>query len=489
MKTNTMKWRILKSNIVIMVGFILLTAIVFNITIRIYMEKDTRQQLLNIASQAEDTALRKGPDFLSGKDAPPPQKDKGPKNDSEHNDMYEFYFMLDRSFSDTASILNSDYILIDSNRNIINTNKSGYFHAPETLTDMLDNTFRQKGNLENGSYLKFKSSGVEYIAVIKSVSHKNSFGLGWLVVYSSLKKLNQLQLVINIILLLILTVSSILIFIFSSIIAKRITTPFSRVSQHLAGIAERNFQIRLDLPVDDELQEVVRNINRMSEKLETYDKAQQTFFQNASHEFRTPLMSIQSYAEGIKYDVIESGTAVDIIIAETKRLTNLVDDLLFLSRLDTIEESYYYTPCNLNTLIRTSIDRMKGMALHSKISIEFHCEIDDVFVLADEEKLLRAVSNILANDIRYAESQLKITLEISKQDINSVEISILDDGPGFDVNELPNIFDRFYKGKKGNIGLGLAIAKNVIEKHNGRLSALNTHSGALFILRLPVIKG
>lgn len=77
------------------------------------------------------------------------------------------------------------------------------------------------------------------------------------------------------------------------------------------------------MPVDDELQDFVYNINVMSEKLETYDKAQKTFLQNASHEFRTPLMSIQSYAEGIMYDVVEHTAACNIILEETKRMTQI----------------------------------------------------------------------------------------------------------------------------------------------------------------------
>ena len=91
---------------------------------------------------------------------------------------------------------------------------------------------------------------------------------------------------------------------------KKISAPFSHLNQHIRAIAERNFGNKIEMPVDDELREFVNNINIMSEKLETYDKAQKTFLQNVSHEFRTPLMSIQSYAEGIKYDVVDSNTAV-----------------------------------------------------------------------------------------------------------------------------------------------------------------------------------
>lgn len=223
----------------------------------------------------------------------------------------------------------------------------------------------------------------------------------------------------------------------------------------------------------------------MSEKLETYDKAQKTFLQNASHEFRTPLMSIQSYAEGIKYNVMDSNTAADIIIDESKRLTHLVEELLYLSRLDTIEENYHFDKVDLNELINTCIERMNGIALKDNITIEANIAECGIKLYADEEKLFRAITNIITNCLRYAES--KISIELRNSANRKVEIIISDDGPGFDTSELSNIFERFYKGKKGNMGLGLAITKNVIEKHNGIVLAENSNSGAVFRIILPTV--
>jgi signal transduction histidine kinase len=492
---NTMRWKILKYNIIVIIGFIVLTTVVFNIAIRFYMEKDLSKQLLTIAKRAENTALLKGPDFLP-KDNVPPPKDRKPSVDengksirnaetSSHN-IYEFYFMLDRSLKETMSVLNADFLLIDSDKNIINNSKDGYFMIPDDLINKINNELNQSDSSKKESYLNFKISDTDYIAVVKSVSHKNSFGLGWVIIYSSLENINQLQLVINLILLIILIITSIVSVLFSSIAAKKISAPFSSLNRHLSEIAERNFDTKLDLPVDDELQEFVKNINTMSQKLATYDKAQKTFLQNASHEFRTPLMSIQSYAEGIKYQVIDKDSAVAVILEETKRMTALVEDLMYLSRLDTLEENYHFKSCNIITLINSCIERMKIIAGNSNIVIDFDNSIDPIYILADEEKLSRAITNILSNDIRYAESRVAINIKVSDEDANMLYLSILDDGIGFDSNELTNIFDRFYKGKKGNSGLGLAIAKNVIERHNGKISAENTGNGALFLIKLKV---
>lgn len=238
------------------------------------------------------------------------------------------------------------------------------------------------------------------------------------------------------------------------------------------------------MPVDDELQEFVNNINIMSEKLETYDKAQKTFLQNASHEFRTPLMAIQSYAEGIKYDVVESNQAADIIIDETQRMTHLVEDLLYLSRLDTIEENYCFSNLDFSNLVNSCMERLHGIAIKNNIKVFFHNFAENAVIYADEEKLSRAIMNIISNCVRHAKSVVTITSKIIKE--NKIRLDITDDGSGFDPDELPNLFERFYKGKKGNFGLGLAISKNIIEKHKGKITAENSNSGAVFKIELPL---
>ena len=481
MKRNTIKWRIFKYNLIVIFLLIALTTIIFNVAVRLYFEKDILGQLNKIASRTEDTALQKGPDFFprNGEMHPPPP---GGQNS---NEFFRYYFMLDRSLREPLSVLNADYILLDRDKKIINPSPEEYFNTSEDLLNKITNEVSQRKNLIVETNINFHISNTEYMAIIKPVSQKNSFGLGWIIIYSSLQKVNQIQWGINLILFSILILSALIIVIFSSIAAKKISAPFSSLNKHIGAIAERKFSTKIQMPVDDELQEFVNNINTMSEKLETYDMAQKTFLQNASHEFRTPLMSIQSYAEGIKYDVVDNSTAVTIILDETKRMTHLVEDLLYLSRLDAIEENYLFSNLNFNELIQSCVERMQGIAHNSNITITANDLNEKFEVSADEEKLSRAITNILGNCIRYATSTIGITTKII--DPGLIELTISDDGLGFDANELPNIFDRFYKGKKGNFGLGLSISKNVIEKHNGKITAKNSESGALFIIALPIL--
>jgi two-component system sensor histidine kinase CssS len=223
---------------------------------------------------------------------------------------------------------------------------------------------------------------------------------------------NQLQLGVNVILLIILAFSALISGIFSSSVSKKISDPFSHLNNHISAIAERNFGGKVEMLVYDELNEFVNNINFMSEKLEIYDKAQKTFLQNVSHEFRTPLMSIQSYAEGIKHEVVDSDTAVEIILDETKRMTHLVEDLLYLSRLDAIEENYHLSNLDFNELVKNCVERMKGISFKNNIKITSSIFKESTIVSGDEEKLSRAITNIISNCIRYANTIVVVSLKI-----------------------------------------------------------------------------
>ncbi|WP_051560286.1 sensor histidine kinase [Clostridium beijerinckii] len=198
-------------------------------------------------------------------------------------------------------------------------------------------------------------------------------------------------------------------------------------------------------------------------------------------------MSIQSYAEGIKYEVIDSNSAVEVILSEIKRMTHLVEGLLYLSLLDAIEENYNYSSLNLNDLLNSYLQRMSLLAQNKNINIAINISSNTIIVNGDEEKLSRAIGNILSNCIRYAVRVVMIQLKTT--DNNIVSISISDDGPGFKDYELANIFERFYNVKNGNFGLGLSISKNIIEKLNGKISAKNSASGALFVIELPIKNG
>lgn len=492
MKRSSIKWRIFKYNLIVVVPLMILVIIIFNVSVRIYIQREIVDQLKIIASHTEEKALIHGPDFFprpNDKNNPRPPMPFHVKNSKD--DMFHFYFILDQSLGESLSVLNANYMLFDNKLSRLNPLPEDYNRVPKDLVTKITEELAKVKNNTTENYFDFNLSSNQYVAIIKPVSQKNNFGLGWIVIYSSLQKVNQLKLVINFILIIILFVSSLFIVLFSSITAKRISAPLSSLNTHIKELSQRNFSSLDKIPEEDELRSLVDNINLMSAKLSEYDKAQKTFLQNASHELRTPLMSIQSYAEGIKYEVVDPIPSSDIIIGEAKRLTSLVEDLLYLSRLDTIQESYQFEKNSINEVLYLCYDRMKGIALSKNIELINIIPEQVFFVQADQEKLSRAITNIMTNCIRYAKTT--VTIKLSTYTPHMCKISIYDDGTGFDNDELPIIFDRFYKGKKGNFGLGLAITQNIIEKHNGNIKAENgiigenSSIGAYFTILLPII--
>lgn len=488
MKRNTIGWRIFRYNLIAIIVLIALTTVIFNIAIRIYFKYDTTKQLDVIANQAQNTALKRGPDFfpsVQGKNsAGHPDGRNGNGSRQDDNSLFQFYFMLDRSLRQPLSMLNADYILLDSSMQVVTAPQEDYTKPSDDLVNRIREEIKKHNFTSGENITHFTIEGTGYIAVINPVQARNSFGLSWIIVYSSLQKLNQMQLGINLILFAILIIAALVFALLSSYAARKISEPLSSLNQHIRTIAERNFSKKIQLPAVDELQEIIDNINTMSGKLETYDKAQKTFLQNASHEFRTPLMSIRSFAEGIKYDVVEPDTAADVILDETKRMTRLVEDLLYLSRLDAIEENYTFEALDLNGIVKNCADRLNQIAAENNINFAFDSPKDSIKVNGDDEMLSRAVTNILSNCIRYAKSNISITLKTTYG--KSAELCISDDGPGFDEADLSNVFERFYKGKKGIFGLGLTIAKNVVEKHGGSIMTENSQTGALIKIVLPL---
>lgn len=497
MKEHTIKGRIFKYNLMVILLLITLTTAIFNVAIRLYIQKEIIGQLNKLASSIEVTALEHGPDFFKPDDNIPPPKPSPnnvtppenaakPKISSTPNksdDLFRYYFMLDRSLRKPLSVLNADFILIDKNKNVINPSSEANNKVHSSLVSKLKSEINNSANKTSKKSINFSVSGTAYAAVIRPVSNKNTFGLGWIIIYSSVQKINQLQFWINTMLLIVLILSALITIILSSRISKKISEPFSSLSEHIGYIAGRNFGEKIDMPVDTELQSLVNSINIMSEKLEIYDKAQKTFLQNVSHEFRTPLMSIQSYAEGIKYDVIDGDSAADIIIDETKRLTHLVEDLLYLSRLDAIEENYDYVEIDFLELITSCAERLNAIAAKNNVKISVNNLSKNIIIYSDEEKLSRAITNIISNCIRYADSTITIISNINFD--GKLDITISDDGSGFDKDDIPHIFDRFYRGKKGKFGLGLSISKNIIEKLHGTITAGNGKRGAEFSIELP----
>ena len=221
---------------------------------------------------------------------------------------------------------------------------------------------------------------------------------------------------------------------------------------------------------------------RFGRDIENEAERQQTFFQNASHELKTPLMAIQGYAEGIQAGVMDAGGAAEVILEESDRMTELVEELLDISKIDMGRQLLAFSEMDIRELLYDSIRAVEPAAAGG-IAIVPDFPEEPVMVSCDDTRLRRAVTNILSNGVRYARSQLRLTCRADKR---HVTIRIQDDGDGIAEEDLPHIFDRFYMGRSGKSGIGLALTKEIVHLHRGTIRAYNGDSGAVFEITLPM---
>lgn len=472
---KTIKKRIFLSHIFIIVISVVLTSIVFNICLSLYIRYQTKEQLLSAAQIIQKSIST--------------QAFSGSRMNAQVDEKEELKSLLqiNRILKQTQTFLDIKYAVIGANERIVFP-KNLESEDINILTNQIIPSLKRKNSFNSepnkNRLINFDSQNKKYSALIHPLMSESNKGLGDLILYSDMKNSRQLTFSINIILFSILIVTSAIALIVSNFVSKRISKPISLLNNYARKIGERDYNPESIKYEDDEIGELAETMEVMAEKLSAYDNTMKTFLQNASHELRTPLMSIQGYAEGIKHGVIDDkDSAVEVIIDESKRLTSIVEDLLYLSKLDAMQETINIETVQAEELLRDCIERVNGIAVQKGIKLILSLQDKNLLLRVDEEKLSRALINILGNCLRYAKEEIKLNLE--KQNKN-IMITINDDGPGFDPKELQNIFNRFFKGKGGKHGLGLAITKSIIEKHNGIVSAENNvEGGACFRISLP----
>jgi len=267
-------------------------------------------------------------------------------------------------------------------------------------------------------------------------------------------------------------------------LANSITRPIEKLSKFALDIGGGNFTLNHFKFNEKELEDLNIALNKSAKQLSIYDNEQKAFFQNASHELRTPLMSIKCYAEGIAFGIMDSVEASETILQETDKLSELVADILYISKLDNITTTLTAEKTNLVELIRDSAARQEAVAekRHVRFSLDFGQDV--VTYECISELFSRVIDNLISNAIRYADSE--IVLSCHKK-ASHIEICVADDGDGIEPELLPHVFERFCKGKNGNHGIGLAIVKSIVAQQGGSVSAKNSSKGgAVFIIMLPI---
>ena len=211
----------------------------------------------------------------------------------------------------------------------------------------------------------------------------------------------------------------------------------------------------------------------LGKKIETDQNRQKQFFENASHELKTPLMSIQGYAEGLQAGVTDQERATKVILSETDKMTGLVNDILSISRLESGAYKLKKEPIVMPDFLAECLTSMEASIYERRLRVGF--DVAPVMIEADRVQFEKAVRNILTNAIRYARSEIRIFFDGKR-------LVIWDDGTPISQESLKHLFERFYTGPNGNTGIGMSLTKEIVEQHGWKIKAENTTVGAQFVI-------
>ncbi len=329
--------------------------------------------------------------------------------------------------------------------------------------------------------------GENYIAIYTEIPFKNPtdrLSRTYLIISISKSSINHFSNVLRSIQFFTALVVLIFASITGFILSNSMTKPLNKLNEQAKRIANKEFPEPLDIRSNDEIEELAHSVNAMSYSLKQSDEMQKRFFQNASHELKTPLMSIQGYAEGMIDEIFEkSDENLEIINQEVKRLSKLVNNISYLTKLDTIDDELHLESIDLANIINNSIKKVRGLFNHKNIRIDI-TQVAQQMIMGDQDKLIQAFINILSNGIRYAKESIEIQVLTEG---GEVIVMFTDDGAGIQKEPINQVFERFNKGFDGQSGLGLSITKSIIEKHRGTIQVINVPpKGAQFIIRLPI---
>ena len=267
-------------------------------------------------------------------------------------------------------------------------------------------------------------------------------------------------------------------------LSNSLTKPIEKLGEFALNIGKGDFTPNDFKFRELELESLNNALNKSAKQLKEYDAHQKTFFQNASHELRTPLMSIKCYAEGISFGIMDTKEACETILHETDKLSDLVTDLLYISKIDNISTIYRTAETDLGKLIINAAQRQEAVASKNDLQFSFDFSHSTVPYKCVDELISRALNNLISNALRYARTKIILSCHLGDE---CVKIYVEDDGAGISAEALPHIFERFYKGAGGNHGIGLSIVASIVNQHGGHITAENSgKGGAIFTVTLPL---
>lgn len=273
-----------------------------------------------------------------------------------------------------------------------------------------------------------------------------------------------------------LLLAAVLMIIFSYMMARRLSKPIKEMSIAAGEFSMGNFSKRIKSSGNDEIGQLAESFNSMAASLENTERIRQSFISNVSHDLRTPITSITGFVDGILDGTVPPEKVQDylqIVSSESKRLALLVNRFLDLSRLEEGEMKLDISSFDINELVCQTIFSFEKRIMGKNIHINMNIKNEKCIVLADKDKIIRVLTNLIDNAVKFTEVGGEITLTVVKD--KPVRISVQNTGVEIQPEDLQFIWNRFYKADKSRsmnregTGLGLFIVKSILDRHKQKI--------------------
>jgi signal transduction histidine kinase len=274
--------------------------------------------------------------------------------------------------------------------------------------------------------------------------------------------------------------------------AKHLIQPITKLTEATKEITRENFLYPLKIDRHDELGQLAESFNNMQKQLQHNDEARKSFINNVSHDFQSPLMNIQGYAELLLSQNVNEQDAkeyLQVIDHESKRLSNLTKQLLLLTSLDQKAYPMRISEVHLDEQMKQTIRRYQWRLQETEIEVSY--KLSPIQAKVDAELMSNVWDNLLTNAIKYNVHGGTIWMSLSKSE-DFITVTVKDSGIGMSKEAITQIFDRFYRvdssRKRGGTGLGLSIVKQIIDLHGGEIRVdSKVGDGTTFTINLPNI--
>ena len=404
---------------------------------------------------------------------------------------YDEYFrsatLYANSFEDSASI---ELQFLDRNGHVEVSTRSLMTGSKPGTKDIID-------ALSTGRVSSFRgvdpATGEKIIAA-SGLLKFNGRVVGVMRLVTATRNLDSQVLLTVLIILAIMAAVIFVIVISSLLLINNIVAPVSAVSEAAKQISGGSYGYQIPNRYADEMGELVDNINDMSLKIGENEKLQSEFISSVSHELRTPLTAINGWGETLLADDGSDPEALrrglNIIVKESGRLTNMVEELLDFSKMADGRFALHLEQMDLQAEFEDAVYTYREVFKQQGITLDYHSDgVYDEPITADPERLKQVFCNVLDNAAKHGGAGKHIETRLVRRGSHYI-ITIRDYGPGIPADDLPHVKEKFYKGasKARGSGIGLAVCDEIIRLHNGTLAIGNAKGGGCIVtIRLPIV--